>query len=386
MTLPLSTAKELLRALVAFDTTSAKSNLALIAFVEDYLKGHGIDATRVPSPDGAKADLFATIGPKGDGGIGLSGHSDCVPVEGQNWSSDPFTLTERNAKLYGRGSCDMKGFIACALAAVPSLKARPLKEPIHIIVSYDEEVGCTGVRPLIARLGKDLPRPRAIIVGEPTSMAVIDAHKRIDSYRTRVTGREAHSSMPDLGVNAISAAAALIGELDRIGGVIAARDRDERFRPPYSTVFVGTIKGGTAHNIVPKHCEFHWQVRGLPTAEPGEAPRDLAAFAEAALLPKMRHVTKEAAIDTANEGSVPAFVARPGSEAVALALALTGRDRTEAVSYTTEAGLFEEADVPAVICGPGNIAQAHAADEYVSVAQLEACLVFLDGLAARLST
>lgn len=376
----------MLRALVAFDTTSAKSNLALIAFVEDYLKGHGIDATRVPSPDGAKADLFATIGPKGDGGIGLSGHSDCVPVEGQNWSSDPFTLTERNAKLYGRGSCDMKGFIACALAAVPSLKARPLKEPIHIIVSYDEEVGCTGVRPLIARLGKDLPRPRAIIVGEPTSMAVIDAHKRIDSYRTRVTGREAHSSMPDLGVNAISAAAALIGELDRIGGVIAARDRDERFRPPYSTVFVGTIKGGTAHNIVPKHCEFHWQVRGLPTAEPGEAPRDLAAFAEAALLPKMRHVTKEAAIDTANEGSVPAFVARPGSEAVALALALTGRDRTEAVSYTTEAGLFEEADVPAVICGPGNIAQAHAADEYVSVAQLEACLVFLDGLAARLST
>lgn len=385
MTLPLSTAKELLRALVAFDTTSAKSNLALIAFVEDYLKGHGIASTRVPSPDGAKADLFATIGPKGDGGIGLSGHSDCVPVEGQNWSSDPFTLTERNAKLYGRGSCDMKGFIACALAAVPSLKARPLKEPIHIIVSYDEEVGCTGVRPLIALLGKDLPRPRAIIVGEPTGMAVIDAHKRIDSYRTRVTGREAHSSMPDLGVNAISAAAALIGELDRIGGVIAARERDERFRPPYSTVFVGTIEGGTAHNIVPKHCEFHWQVRGLPTAEPGEAPRDLAAYAETALLPKMRHVTKEAAIDTANEGSVPAFVARPGSEAVALALALTGRDRTEAVSYTTEAGLFEEADVPAVICGPGNIAQAHAADEYVSIAQLEACLAFLDGLADRLS-
>jgi acetylornithine deacetylase len=386
LTLPLSTAKELLRALVAFDTTSAKSNLALIAFVEDYLKGHGIASTRVPSPDGTKADLFATIGPKGDGGIGLSGHSDCVPVEGQNWTSDPFMLTERDGKLYGRGSCDMKGFIACVLAAVPPFKAQALKEPIHIIVSYDEEVGCTGVRPLIARLGKSLPRPRAVIVGEPTGMAVIDAHKRIDSYRTRVTGREAHSSMPDLGVNAISAAAALIGELDRIGGVIAARDRDERFRPPYSTVFVGTIEGGTAHNIVPKHCEFHWQVRGLPTAEPGEAPRDLAAFAEAALLPKIRHVTKEAAIDTANEGSVPAFVARPGSEAVALALALTGRDRTEAVSYTTEAGLFEESGVPAVICGPGNIAQAHAADEYVLVAQLEACLAFLDGLAARLST
>ena len=385
MSSQIATAKELLRALVGFDTTSAKSNLALIAFVEDYLKGHGIASTRVASADGAKADLFATIGPRGDGGIGLSGHSDCVPVKGQNWTSDPFTLTERDGKLYGRGSCDMKGFIACALAAVPSFKARALKEPVHIIVSYDEEVGCTGVRPLIARLGKDLPRPRAVIVGEPTSMAVIDAHKRIDAYRTRVTGREAHSSMPELGVNAIAAAAALIAELGRIGGKIASRDRDERFKPPHSTVFVGTIEGGTAHNIVPKNCEFHWQVRGLPTAEPSEVPRDLAAFAETSLLPKMRAVTAEAAIDTENEGSVPAFVAHAGSEAVALALALTGADRTKAVSYTTEAGLFEEAGVPAVICGPGDIAKAHAADEFVPVEQLEACLAFLDGLAARLS-
>ncbi len=379
-----STVQELLAALVGFDTTSSKSNLALIAYVEDYLKGHGIGATRVPSPDGAKADLFATIGPQGHGGIGLSGHSDCVPVEGQNWTSDPFTLTERGGKLYGRGSCDMKGFIACALAAVPSFKARALKEPIHIIVSYDEEVGCTGVRPLIARLGSDLPRPRAVIVGEPTSMAVIDAHKRIDAFRTRVTGREAHSSMPELGVNAIAAAAALIVELDRIGTGIAARQNDKRFEPPYSTVSVGTIQGGTAHNIVPKNCEFQWQVRSLPSVDPREAPRDLAAFAKSALLPKMRQVTNEAAIDTETEGSVPAFVAEPGSEAVALALALTGADRTEAVSYTTEAGLFEEAGVPAVICGPGNIAQAHAADEYVSIAQLEACLAFLDSLADRL--
>ena len=381
----ISTATDLLRTLVGFDTTSAKSNLALISFVEDYLKAHGIAATRVPSPDGAKADLFATIGPKGDGGIGLSGHSDCVPVEGQRWTSDPFTLTLRDGKLYGRGSCDMKGFIACVLASVPALKARNLKEPIHIIVSYDEEVGCVGVRPLIARLGKDLPRPRAVIVGEPTSMAVIDAHKRIDAYRTRITGREAHSSMPDLGVNAIAAAAALIAELERIGDGIAARDRDERFEPPHSTVFVSTIEGGTAHNIVPKNCEFQWQVRGLPEASPDEVPRDLAAFAETKLLPQMRRVTEEAAIDTANEGSVPAFVAAPESEAVALALALTGADRTKAVSYTTEAGLFEEAGVPAVICGPGNIAHAHAADEYVAVAQLEACLAFLDDLAAKLS-
>jgi acetylornithine deacetylase len=377
--------QDLLKALVGFDTTSAKSNLALIQFVEDYLKRHDIASSRVPSPDGTKADLFATIGPSTTGGIGLSGHSDCVPVEGQRWTSDPFTLTMRDGKLYGRGTCDMKGFLACVLASVPLFKSRKLKEPIHIIISYDEEVGCTGVRPLIARLGSDLPRPRAVIVGEPTSMKVIDAHKRIDSYRTRVTGREAHSSMPEIGVNAIAAASALIGELERLGADIAARQNDPRFQPPFSTVSVGTIKGGTAPNIVPKHCEFQWQVRSLPSAAPAEVPRDLSAFAENALLPRMRHVTQEAAIDTETQGSVPAFVAAPQSEAVALALELTGARTTHAVSYTTEAGLFEQAGCPSVICGPGNIAQAHAADEYVSVKQLEACMAFLEGLADMLS-
>jgi len=371
---------------VAFDTTSAKSNLALIDFVENYLKDRGIASTRVPSPDGAKADLFVTIGSERVGGIGLSGHSDCVPVEGQTWTSDPFVLTERDGKLFGRGSCDMKGFIACVLASVPSFTARALNEPVHIIISYDEEVGCTGVRPLLARLGEDLPRPRAVIVGEPTSMAVIDAHKRIDLYRTRVTGREAHSSMPELGVNAIDAAAALIGELGRNGARIAEQQNDARFLPPHSTLCVGTIEGGTAPNIVPKHCAFQWQVRSLPTADPEELPRDLASFAESDLLPGMRRISKDAKIATETLGSVPAFVAAPGSEAVALALALTGADRAGAVSYTTEAGLFEESGVPAVICGPGNIEQAHAADEYVAISQLEACLDFLGSLAGRLSS
>jgi acetylornithine deacetylase len=377
--------RELLAALVGFDTTSAKSNLALIGFVEDHLKNHRIGSLRVPSADGLKADLFATIGGSGDGGIGLSGHSDCVPVEGQRWTSDPFTLTERHGKLYGRGSCDMKGFLACVLASVPLFKSRALKEPVHILISYDEEVGCTGVRPLIARLGKDLPRPRAIIVGEPTGMAVIDAHKRIDAYRTIVHGREAHSSLPALGVNAISAAAALVGELDRIGADIAKKENDPRFQPPFSTVSVGTIKGGTAANIVPKLCEFQWQVRSLPQATPASAPRDLAAFAEKALLPKMKQVTQEASIETTAENSVPAFVAGKASEAVALALKLTGASETQAVSYTTEAGLFEHAGYPSVICGPGDIAQAHAADEFVSVEQLDACMAFLVMLADELS-
>ena len=381
-----TTVQELLAKLVGFDTTSAKSNLALIAFVKDTLKSHGIESTLVPSPDGAKADLFATIGLKHHGGIGLSGHSDCVPVEGQRWTTDPFTLSERDGKLYGRGTCDMKGFLACVLASVPLFKARTLKEPVHIIISYDEEVGCAGVRPLIARLGHNLPRPRVIIVGEPTSMKVIDAHKRIDAYRTRVTGREAHSSMPQLGVNAIAAAAALIGELERLGADIAAKQNDPRFEPPFSTVSVGTIHGGTAHNIVPKTCEFQWQVRSLPSAASAEVPRDLGVFAKTAILPTMRQVTQEAAIETAAEGSVPAFVAAPQSEAVALALQLTGAHATHAVSYTTEAGLFEQAGVPAVVCGPGNIAQAHAADEYVSIAQLDSCMAFLAELAKVLSS
>jgi acetylornithine deacetylase len=377
--------RELLATLVGFDTTSSKSNLALIDFVEDYLKSHAIDSLRIPSPDGAKADLFVTIGGSGNGGIGLSGHSDCIPVEGQRWASDPFTLTARDGRLYGRGSCDMKGFLACALASVPLFKMRTLKEPVYLIISYDEEVGCTGVRPLIARLGKDFPRPRAIIVGEPTSMTVIDAHKRIDAYRTVVHGREAHSSLPALGVNAISVAAALVCELDRIGGAIPKKENDPHFEPPYSTISVGTIKGGTAGNIVPKNCEFQWQVRSLPSATPGEASRNLAAFAEKSLLPKMKQVTDEAAIETTALKSVPAFVAGSASEAVALALKLTGTEQTRAVSYTTEAGLFEQAGFPSVICGPGDIAQAHAADEFVSIEQLDACMAFLAGLAKELS-
>lgn len=374
--------QELLARLVAFDTTSAKSNLELIGFVKTYLDGYGVASTLMPSADGAKASLFASIGPSG-GGIGLSSHSDCVPVEGQTWSSDPFKLQLRDGKLYGRGSCDMKGFLACVLASVPLFKSRPLNEPIHIILSYDEEVGCTGVRQLIARLGIDLPRPRAIVVGEPTGMAAIDAHKRIDAYRTIVTGREAHSSMPQLGVNAISIAAELIEALDRIAIELTAAESDDRFDPPVSTVQVGMIEGGTAPNIVPKTCRLQWQVRSLPAAAPKVVPNRLAAFASETLLPRMRAVASSAAIETSHEGSVPAFLAKPGSEAVGLALALTGANATRAVSYATEAGLFEEAGCPTVICGPGDIEQAHAADEFVTVAQLEACMAFLAKLAER---
>jgi len=380
-----SDAQELLARLVAFDTTSAKSNLELIAFVKTYLDGYGVASTLNPSADGAKASLFASIGPSG-GGIGLSSHSDCVPVEGQAWSSNPFKLQLRDGKLCGRGSCDMKGFLASVLASVPLFTSCELKEPVHIIVSYDEEVGCTGVRPLITRLGSDLPRPRVIIVGEFTGMAVIDAHKGVDAYRTIVSGREADSSLPQLGVNAISFAAELIAEIDRIGAALALRETNNRFEPPFSTLQVGTIKGGSVTNIVPNTCEFHWQVRSLPDAEPDFAPKLLRAYAEKTLLLRMRRVTPTASIETQHPGSVPAFLAKPGSEAVALALALTGAKVTSTVSYGTEAGLFEEAGCPTVICGPGDVEQAHVADEFVETAQLDACMAFLTKLGEKLSS
>jgi len=375
--------QDLLAKLVAFDTTSSKSNLKLIGFVEAYLKDHGIASTRIPSPDGNKAALFATIGPDGKNGIGLSGHSDCVPVEGQNWSGEPFTLTARDGKLYARGSCDMKGFLACALASVPLFKSGKLKEPIHLIVSYDEEIGCTGVRPLIKMLGKELPKPKAIIVGEPTDMTTIDAHKRIDSYLTVVSGREAHSSLPQLGVNAIAVAAKLILELDRLAAELS-QVKDDRFDPPFGTMQVGTIKGGTAGNIVPKNCEFHWQIRSLPGTGPDKFEKAFRRYEEA-LLPTMRQVAPDAGIVTTLLNSVPAFQAEGNSEAVALALSLSGANSTHAVSYGTEAGLFEQAGCPTAICGPGNIAQAHAADEFVTIAQLDLCMAFLARLADRLS-
>ena len=237
---------------------------------------------------------------------------------------------------------------------------------------------------MIARFGSDLPRPRLVVVGEPTSMQVIGAHKSIDVYSTTVTGKEAHSSLPAIGVNAISAAAKLVHEIDRLAAETVEHENDPRFDPPYSTISVGMIEGGTAPNIVPKTCAVRWQMRGLPNSTVDQLPGRLSAFAENALLPNMRTVAPEAAVETDTETSVPAFAAKPDSDAVSLAMALTGANQSGAVSYATEAGLFEQAHCPAVVCGPGDIAQAHAADEFVSVAQLEACLRFLEGLTMRL--
>jgi acetylornithine deacetylase len=372
---------DLLARLVAFDTTSHKSNRALQSFVEAYLAERGVTSHLVPTEDGEKTSLFATIGPEDVPGIGLSGHTDVVPADPAAWTGDPFTVREEDGRLYGRGTADMKGFLACVLAMVPEFKRRKLKVPVHILFSYDEEVGCTGVRPMIAELGGRLAKPRAVIVGEPTSMAVVDAHKGPVRWSVEITGRAAHSSMAHLGVNAISVAARLIGKLDEIEAELAALPPDPRFTPPYPTLQVTEIDGGIATNIVPAACRFVFDIRAMPGLDVEAIERRLVDFANEACLPAMQRIAPEAAISIRRANQVPPFAADSSSDIVALALTLAGENATSAVSYATEAGLFQGGGIPSVVCGPGDIAQAHTADEWIAISEIERCLAFLHRLA-----
>lgn len=377
---PIYTPAELLARLVAFDTTSHRSNLELIAFVEDYLLQHGVTSRRIVSDDGEKASLYATIGPEREGGVALSGHTDVVPVDGQDWTSDPFILRNADGRYYGRGAADMKGFIAAVLAATPDFKRRKLKTPIHYAFSYDEEIGCIGVRPMLAELGKNLSKPRMVIVGEPTSMRVVDAHKGPVRWQVEVRGRPVHSSMAPLGVNAITYAARMVEELERIEDEFKRTTVNPRFDPPYPTVQVTKINGGTASNIIPVTCTFGFEVRALPGLDPDVIERRLRAFAETNCLPEMRAVAPEADISITRHEGVPPFGADRASDVVALALKLTGQNETHTVSFATEAGLFQDAGAPAVICGPGDIAQAHTADEWIAESEIAKCVAFLDRL------
>ena len=371
----------LLERLVAFDTTSHKSNRALVAFVEDYLAGHGVASELVPTEDGAKASLFATIGPADVPGIGLSGHTDVVPADPTAWTSDPFTLREDNGRLYGRGTSDMKGYLACVLAMVPEFRRRTLATPLHILFSYDEETGCTGVRPMIAELGHRLPKPRAVIVGEPTSMAVVDAHKGPVRWQADITGRAAHSSMPHLGANAIAAAGRLLGFLAEIEQEFAATPPDPRFTPPYPTLQVTELSRGSATNIVSASCTMSFDLHAMPAPDVDPLQKRILDFCETECLPQLRAVAPEAAIHVHQTNRVPPFAAG-ASDIVALTLQLAQQNETKAVSYATEAGLFQAGGVPAVVCGPGDIAQAHTADEWIAVSEIERCLAFMTRLAA----
>ncbi|MDV2983964.1 UNVERIFIED_CONTAM: acetylornithine deacetylase [Methylobacteriaceae bacterium AG10] len=362
---------ELLERLVAFDTESSKSNLALIDFVADYLAGWGVPFVRVPNASGDKAALFATLGPAIDGGVVLSGHTDVVPVTGQAWTSDPFSLRVADGRAYGRGAVDMKGFDALALALVPAALEAGLTRPIHILLSYDEETTCLGVADTIARFGADLPRPGAVIVGEPTGMQVADAHKSVVTFNTTVHGHAAHSAKPMLGANAVMAAADLIAELNRIADTMVARgDASGRFDPPNTTVHVGVIEGGTARNILPKLCTFLWEFRGLPDLDMAEIPALFDAACERVMRDRLNRYGDYGRIETVEEVSVPGLAPDPGSEAERLALRLAGRNATITVPYATEAGRFQRAGLPTVVCGPGSIDQAHQPDEFITLDEL----------------
>jgi acetylornithine deacetylase len=382
----LGTALGLLARLVAFDTESSRSNLDLVSFVEGYLKVLAIPYVKVPSSAGDKAALFATIGPASDGGVVLSGHTDVVPVAGQSWTGDPFILRHENGCAYGRGACDMKAFDAVCLAMIPEFQKVRLTRPIHILLSYDEEITCRGALGVIARFGVDLPRPGAAIVGEPTQMQVADAHKGVAAYVTTVHGREAHSSKPALGASAIEAACDLVTGLYGFAAELsAAGGPSGRFDPPASTIHVGTIHGGTARNIMARLCTFQWEFRALPEEAQHLALRHLEDYAASIVTPKLRHFASDAFIETVTSVEVPPLKPESGSLAEVLALKAAGSNGTVTMPFASEAGHFQAAGVPAVLCGPGSIDQAHQPDEFIEIAQIEACIAFMRRLAAELS-
>lgn len=374
-------ALDILARLIAFDTTSRNSNLALIAWVEEFLRQRGIASRRVSNADGSKANLYAVVGPNVEGGVVLSGHTDVVPVDGQPWSSDPWLLTERDGKLYGRGTADMKSFIALALAHVDEALAAPLKRPIILAFSYDEEIGCLGAPAMIEEIVRDVPKPAAAIIGEPTLMKVVSAHKSIRSFFVEVTGREAHSSLPEQGVSAIMEALKLMNLVVELGREARAVSHTH-FTP--ATMTIGKVEGGTASNILARRCEFIWDLRCPETAQ-GDAIETRFREAATALDADIKARAPEAGVNVTRRSITPGLAVAPDSEAETLARALTGDNETRAVSYAAEAGLFQRAGLPAIICGPGSIEQAHQPDEWIERAQIEEGAAFMRKLIARLS-
>lgn len=368
--------------LVGFDSTSYLSNLELIGFIRDYLAGLGVESRLTFDDERRKANLFATLGPPDRPGIVLSGHTDVVPVEGQPWDSEPFSATQRGDRLFGRGTADMKSFIAVCLAMVPDFLSRQPSTPLHLAFSYDEEVGCIGVRRLIADLQANLPvAPRLCVVGEPTEMRVIIGHKGKKSMRCRVHGLECHSALAHRGVNAVEAAAEAIAHLKAMARRL--RDfgpHDDEFDPPFTTIHTGVIHGGTALNIVPRECWFDFEIRNLPGDDPDALLDEARAHVERVLVPEMHAVDPETGFTWEEVNTTPGLAMRHDDEAVRFVTALTGANASGRVSFGTEAGLFQEAGVPTVVCGPGSIEQAHKPNEFIALAQVAQCERFIERL------
>ena len=378
-----------LKTLVAFDTTSRNSNLHLIEHVRDALAAHGLRVQLFQSPDGQKSNLFATL-PADDGntqgGIVLSGHTDVVPVDGQDWATDPFALTESDGKLYGRGTCDMKGFIAAGLALVPEWMGMARSKPLHFALSYDEEVGCVGAPVMLQQLKLQGQRFDGCIVGEPTSMQPVVAHKGINVWQCRVHGKAAHSSLTPRGSNAIEYAARLICRIRDMADAFKAQGPyDTFFDVPYTTMTTNQINGGIAVNTIPEFCEFAYEFRNLPGIAPDGIQAQVEAYVQQELLPRMRQEFADARIEFTSRAGAPYFDTAETDAINQLVQALTGDREKRKVAYATEAGLFQQAGIPAVVCGPGAITEAHKANEYVAVEQLQRCETFLRKLAQSLA-
>jgi len=371
---------ELLARLVAFDTTSQRSNLPLIEWVADYLSGLGVKPQLNHNADGSKANLFATVGPEGESGVCLHGHTDVVPVEGQPWQTDPFRLTERDGLLFGRGTSDMKAWLACSLAAVPGYRARQLRTPIHLAFSYDEEIGCLGAPGLIAEFGVSLPKPRIALIGEPSMMAPIVAHKGLLALDTTITGRTAHSSLLHLGVSAVSAAAEMAAELHRIGKEWSQLPGPHGMLPSGPTVSVGKLSGGVARNVIPREARLNWELRFRADDAPDLLLKEANARIEARLRESFQAHFDVLSVETREVSRTPAFDSGAGSVAERLARQLGAVGEARGVPYGAEAGQYAAASIATVICGPGSIEQAHQPNEFISPSQVVACDRFLGKL------
>lgn len=373
--------KAILADLIAFPTVSTDSNLDCIQYMADYLTAIGARVEVMRDATGTKANLWATLGPEGDGGLVLSGHSDVVPVADQDWSSDPFCMEERDGRLYGRGTCDMKGFIAAALAKAPAFAAS--KRPIHFAFTHDEETGCLGGQALVQALQQRGVRPATAIIGEPTSMRIIEGHKGCYEYTTHFTGLEGHGSNPALGVNAVEYAVRYVNRLLSLREDLIARcPADSRFEPPWTTINTGALIGGVAHNVIPGKAQIQWEMRPVQTSDADFVKADLHRFCTDTLLPAMKAVSPTATITTEVIGEVQGLEPMEKNAIRDLVAALTGANGTDLVPFGTEAGLFQSLGTEVIVCGPGDIAQAHKPDEFLALDQLSACLDMLSGLAA----
>ncbi len=381
----LDQARDLLGDFIAHPTVSADSNLCLIADIAERLSDVGTRVDLQTSPDGKKANLFATLGPEVPGGIVLSGHSDVVPVEGQDWSSDPFEMVERDGRLYGRGTCDMKGFISAVVTKASDFAALSLTRPVHFAFTYDEEIGCLGAQALMGWLKDNGVQAKLAIIGEPTMMRVIEGHKGCCEYTTRFHGLAGHGSDPDRGVNAVEYAVRYVARLLELGEALKPRaPAHSRFDPPWTTINTGSLTGGHAHNVIPEEAKVEWEFRPVQASDFSFVKSEVEDHVASVLLPAMQKVSPDASITTEVMGEVAGLEPATENEARDILLELTGGNRADVVPFGTEAGLYASLGMSTVICGPGSIEQAHKPDEFLALDQLQSCLDMLDGLERKL--